>query len=127
DAPQHGFARTAPWRLDAVERGAGSLTMTLSLTSDDISSPAWPNRYRAVYTVTFGKTLSLSLAMQNRAGRPVVFEEALHTYFAVSDIDNVSVTGLSGRTYIDKTDAMRRKTQQGPVTLAKETDSLYLD
>jgi glucose-6-phosphate 1-epimerase len=128
EAPQHGFARVAPWRLDSVEqRGAGELTMTLSLTSEDSTSPFWPEAYRAVYTVTFGRTLSLSLAVQNRAGHPIVFEEALHTYFSVSDIAGVSVTGLSGRTYIDKTDGMQRKTQQGTVTLVKETDSLYLD
>jgi len=127
EAPQHGFVRTAPWRLEGVERAAGALTMTLSLTSDDVTSPFWPEPYRAVYTVTFGKNLSLALAVQNRAGKPVVFEEALHTYFAVSDIAGVSVTGLAGKTYIDKTDGMRRKTQEGAVTLAKETDSLYLD
>ena len=127
EAPQHGFARVAPWRLDSVERRAAELTMTLSLTSDDTTSPFWPEPYRAVYTVTFGPALALSLAVQNRAGRPIVFEEALHTYFAVSDIAGASVTGLSGRTYIDKTDGLRRKTQDGAVTLAKHTDSVYLD
>src|SRR5205823_10358827 len=79
EAPQHGFARVAPWRLDRVERSnPGELTMTLSLASDDASSPFWPEPYRAVYSVTFGRTLALSLAVQNRAGHPVVFEEALH-------------------------------------------------
>lgn len=128
EAPQHGFARVAPWRLDSVERrGAGELTMALSLTSDDSTSPFWPAPYRAVYTVSFGRRLSLSLAVQNRSGHAIVFEEALHTYFAVSDIARVSVTGLSGKTYIDKTDGLRRKTQEGAVTLAKHTDSVYLD
>jgi glucose-6-phosphate 1-epimerase len=129
EAPQHGFARVAPWRLDSVEQGrSGELTMSLSLTSDATTSPFWPDAYRAVYTVTFGRTLSLSLAVQNRAGKPIVFEEALHTYFAVSDISQVAVTGLGGKTYIDKTDGMQRKTQEAPrVTLAKETDSLYLN
>src|SRR5579872_4550509 len=128
EAPQHGFARTAPWRLTGVEQGAGGLALTFALASDDISSPFWPEPYRAAYTVTFGRALSMSLSVQNRAKQPVVFEEALHTYFAVSDIAKVGISGLAGRTYIDKTDGMRRKTQQEPlVTLAKETDSLYLD
>lgn len=127
EAPQHGFVRTAPWRLDGVERGAGSVTLTLSVGSDEVTSPYWPEPYRAVYAITFGRTLSLSFTVQNRAPRPVAFEEALHTYFAVSDVAQIAVSGLDGRTYIDKTDAMQRKTQHGDVRLAKETDSLYLD
>ena len=128
EAPQHGFARTAPWRLQSVEHSSGGLSLSFELSSDDVTSPFWPERYRATYTVGFGRTLSLALAVQNRAGKPVVYEEALHTYFAVSDIAKVGVSGLVGRTYIDKTDGMRRKTQQETlVTLAKETDSVYLD
>ena len=126
EAPQHGFVRATPWQLDGVERGAGGLTLTLGISSDGASSPFWPEPYRVLYTVTFGRALSLEMTVQNRAGHPIVFEEALHTYFAVSDIAGVSVTGLAGKTYIDKTDGMQRKTQQGAVTLAKETDSLYL-
>jgi len=127
EAPQHGFVRATPWRLDSVERGAGELTMTFSLSSDEATSPFWPEPYRALYTVSFGRTLSLTMTVQNRAGHPITFEEALHTYFAVSDIADVSVTGLSGRTYIDKTDGARRKAQDGAVTFAKHTDSVYLD
>lgn len=127
EAPQHGFARIAPWRLVAAERGAGDVTLRFELTSEDASSPFWPEPYHATYAVGFGRSLSLSLAVQNRARRPAIFEEALHTYFTVSNIGDVRISGLSGRTYIDKTDGMRRKRQAGPVSLAKETDSLYLD
>ena len=40
--------------------------------------------------------------MQNRARHPIVFEESLHTYFAISDISNIAISGLAGATYIDK-------------------------
>jgi glucose-6-phosphate 1-epimerase len=41
-APQHGFARTATWRLDGVETaGSKSLTVTLSLTDGDVGSTIW--------------------------------------------------------------------------------------
>jgi aldose 1-epimerase len=95
--PQHGFARTATWHLDAVETaGGGSLTLTLSLGDGDVGSPLWPERFRAIYSVTFAQTLSLRLAVQNRTTHPIVFEEALHSYFAISDIAPIAISGLAG-------------------------------
>jgi glucose-6-phosphate 1-epimerase len=129
NAPQHGFARTAPWRLDSVETtGSESLTLTLGLGDGDVGSPFWPEPFRATYTVTFAQTLSLRLAVQNRATHPITFEEALHAYFAVPDITGVAISGLAGTTYIDKTDAARRKPQTAAlVTITGETDRVYLD
>ena len=127
-APQHGFVRAAPWQLDKVETSRpGEVTLSLSITAEEATSPFWPEPFRAVYTVTFGPTLSVALAVQNRAGHEIVFEEALHTYFAVSDVVKVSVSGLAGTTYIDKVDGARRKTQDAtPIKLTGETDRVYL-
>jgi glucose-6-phosphate 1-epimerase len=128
-APQHGFARTAPWQLDGVETaGRESVTLTFSLGDGDVSSAFWPEPFRAVYTVVLAQTLSLRLAVQNRAAHPIIFEEALHSYFAISDISGVVISGLAGATYIDKTDAARRKPQTAALlTMTAETDSVYLD
>ena len=88
----------------------------------------WPEPFRAIYTVVFAKTLSLRLAVENRATHPIIFEQALHTYFAISDISSIAISGLAGTTYIDKTDALRRKAQTAAlVTVTAETDSVYLD
>jgi len=58
-APQHGFARTAPWHLDKVETaGRESLTLTFSLGDGDVGSPFWPEPFRVIYTVVFAQTLS---------------------------------------------------------------------
>ena len=127
-APQHGFVRAAPWKLEAVETSRpGEVTLRLGISEAEATSPFWPDAYRATYTVSFGKALSIELAVQNRAGHEIGFEEALHTYFAISDIAKVSVTGLSGTTFIDKVDGFRRKTQDAaPIKLSGETDRVYL-
>jgi glucose-6-phosphate 1-epimerase len=127
-APQHGFARTATWHLEGVETaGGGSLALTLSLGDGDVRSPFWPERFRAIYTVTFAQTLSLRLAVQNRATHPIVFEEALHSYFAISNVTEIAVSGLAGASYIDKTDAARKVQTADLVTITAETDRVYLD
>ena len=107
---------------------SGSLTLTLSLGDGDVGSAFWAEHFRAIYTVTFAQTLSLRLALQNRATQPIVFEEALHSYFAISDIAKIAISGLAGATYIDKTDAGRRKLQNADlVTITAEADRVYLD
>jgi glucose-6-phosphate 1-epimerase len=46
----------------------------------------------------------------------------------VGDVRQVSVAGLEGAAYMDKVDGAKRKTQTGAlITIAGETDRLYLD
>src|SRR5262249_49724902 len=99
---------------------AGGESLTLSLSDGDVVSPFWPEPFRVIYTVTFAQTLSLRLAMQKRATHPIIFEEALHTYFAISDIKDIAISGLAGTTYIDKTDAARRKLQPAALSPSRQ-------
>jgi glucose-6-phosphate 1-epimerase len=127
--PQHGFARTALWHLDSLDAAEpDALTLTFSLGDSDVSSSFWPQRFRATYTVVFANTLSLCLAVENLGTRPIVFEEALHTYLAISDIGEIAISGLAGTMYIDKTSAeQRRQRAAGLLSITAETDRVYLD
>ena len=127
-APMHGFARVAAWRLaSARQETDGSVVLTLDIDAAMAAHPVWPHAYAATYTVRVGPVLELTLEIVNLSDRPVTYEEALHTYLAVSDIDAVLVRGLAGTTYIDKTDGMRRKVQESEtLQLTAETDRVYL-
>jgi D-hexose-6-phosphate mutarotase len=92
------------------------------------SAIAAPLSAQGFHTTVFARTLSLRLAVQNRASHPITFEEALHSYFAVSDVTAVAIPGLGGTVYIDKTEAGRRKRQTTAlITIGAETDRVYLD
>ncbi|HTW51006.1 MAG TPA: hypothetical protein VME45_03820, partial [Stellaceae bacterium] len=118
-APQHGVARTAPWQLDRLEAAGEAVTFELSLATPG---------FALTYCVAFGADLALSLMARNTTDQPASFEEALHTYFAVSDVERVTVRGLEASTHIDKTANFARVAPtRAPLTLAKETDSVYLD
>jgi len=127
-APMHGFARITEWRLTSVgQETDGSVVLTLGIDAATATHPAWPDAYAATYTVRVGPRLEMTLEIVNRSDRPVVYEEALHTYLAVNDIDAVLLRGLAGTTYIDKTDGMRRKTQESEtLRIAAEIDRVYL-
>jgi glucose-6-phosphate 1-epimerase len=127
-APPHGFARAAAWSVESVERAAdGRVTAVLRLEPDDAMRAVWPHAFVLRHRVRVGAALDMTLEVENRSGAPLVFEEALHTYLAVADVQQVTVTGLAGTRYVDKTAAMALKVQGAePLRLTGETDSVYL-
>lgn len=119
NAPQHGFARTAPWELTGAAETADGAALDLSLAAEG---------FALSYRVEFGADLRLSLDVRNTSDREASFEEALHTYFAVSDVERIAVSGLEASGFIDKTADMRRCPPAGaPLRLTGETDRVYLD
>ena len=112
--PQHGWARTALWQIENVADDA----ITLS-----VPSQSW----RVHMKFDFGDTLRMRLEIENQSEVAQSFECALHTYFAVDDARNVIISGLDGKTYLDKTENYARKTQSGDVALRGQTDRVYLE
>jgi glucose-6-phosphate 1-epimerase len=128
-APVHGVARLSAWSLDrAAIEPDGTAVIRLSLASNAATHALGAPDFALTFEVRLGDALSMALTVVNPAQAPLTFEEALHSYFAVSDVRQVGVDGLSGVTFIDKTDAMARKTQgDAAITIGAETDRLYLD
>ena len=128
-APVHGVARISAWNLDGVTREAdGCAVVRLSLACGRHASTHVPHDLRLAYELRLGHNLSMALTVTNPADAPITFEEALHTYLSVGDVRQVSVAGLEGAAYMDKVDGAKRKTQTGAlITIAGETDRLYLD
>jgi len=125
-APQHGFARTSEWSLESVERVDGSVIVSLSLESSEATLALWPHAFRAVYRVTVGAELKLELSVTNTGNDSFSFEEALHTYHRVGDVERVRVAGLDSVTYLDNRDGNKAKTQRGDVVLTGAVDNAYL-
>jgi glucose-6-phosphate 1-epimerase len=125
-APAHGFGRLTPWTLcDASQPDDRSIALTLML-EDDNASPVWPHYFHADVRVVIGPTLTVSLEVHNSDTIPFTFEEALHTYFTVGNIQQVTVSGLEGTEYLDKADGGARKRQDGQIRFTGETDRVYL-
>ena len=125
--PDHGFARTAEWAVESVEGGATSMAITFALEPDDTTRTLWPHDFRLRHRVRIGRTLELTLVAENPSRAAWVFQEALHTYLRVGDVEAAAVEGLAGVSYIDKADGMARKRQGAePVRLRGLTDRVYL-
>jgi glucose-6-phosphate 1-epimerase len=116
----HGFARTSQWRVEKSAIGNSFVELTFAL---DV-----PQHSNLRYVVRIGKALEMQLQVHNDYATPLTFEEALHTYLAVSHVRLVFVQGLRGRCFIDKTDEMRRKTDADDLLgVGAETDRVYVN
>jgi glucose-6-phosphate 1-epimerase len=124
----HGFARIQTWEVREVSQAStGEVVVRLGLP--DSPSAAFFPKFTAEYWVTVGKTLTAQLVVANvSAGQDFTFENCLHSYFQVGDIDAVSITGLKGADYLDKTENFARKTERAEhIKITRETDRIYLD
>lgn len=118
----HGFARLATWEVrdTSPERVLFSLSHT-------------PTQHEGVFPYCFtahleaqvsDHALTLSLHMRNDDDHPFTFEEALHTYVAVSDIRTVTLTGLEGQSYVDTSDGLTHL-HDAPLHFTGPTDRIY--
>ena len=128
DGPAHGFARTQPWQLDFGAYAADELHLSLTLGPTELSRPLGFDNFLVAYQITFGRELRLRLSVANDGKEPLHFEEALHTYLHVGDVEQARVHGLYETDYLDKTDNFARKTQTAPIlTFTGPTDRPYLN
>jgi glucose-6-phosphate 1-epimerase len=124
----HGFARTQTWDLrEVAQLPTGGVCLRLSLP--DSPSAALFQKFSATYTITIGQTLTAELTVVNLSpDQDFTFENCLHSYFTVGDISAISITGLKGVDYLDKTENFARKTERAEhIKISQETDRIYLD
>lgn len=128
ESPMHGIVRTRLWSLEEVQvPEQGPATVRFSFHSSAETLALWPHEFRLTLEFVLGTTLDVRWEVENTGATPFTFEQALHPYFPVGNIHQASVSGLRGALYIDKTDALQRKTDAAEaVVFSQETDRLYL-
>ena len=126
--PGHGFARTVPWELlETKALEDGSTLLRFGLIGNDATRAQWPHRSTAQLEVKIGKALRVELITANTGTAPFELGEALHTYFQISDVGNMTIRGLEGCEYIDKVGATTRRTQQDGIVITGEVDRVYVN
>jgi glucose-6-phosphate 1-epimerase len=125
--PSHGFARIQDWTLAFAALAGDDLHMTFTLGPTEMSRDLGYDNFRLAYQLTIGRTLTMQLTVVNDQKVPLLFEEALHTYYAVADIHEVTVDGLDAVSYLDKNDNFKSKMQHGAITITEPTDRVYLN
>lgn len=128
NAASHGFARTSPWTLHFAALAGDDLHLSLTLDHTDVMQQLGFSNFELAWYGILGRDLTLRLTVVNTGQEPLLFEEALHTYLAVSSSVDATVTGLQGTEYLDKTEAFARKTQDNEaLRFTGEVDRAYVN
>lgn len=126
-APAHGYVRSLDWQLLGIDQLDGAVTLQFTFDSRKQPLPDWPHAAELQLNIRLDHQLHLELRSRNLGTQPLVLSQALHSYFAVSDIRDVSVSGLDGCRYIETLEGWQERQQQGELGFAGETDRIYLD
>ena len=126
--PNHGFVRNRMWQVrDVFSTPDGETKITLGLVDTPETREIWDYSFDMAIAITVGRVLTVELITRNTGDKAFTITQALHTYFQIGDINQVTVLGLKDREYLDKVDGGKQKTQTGEVTFAGECDRIYLD
>lgn len=124
----HGFARLMDWDLvEAVANREAGATLRFRLPETAMRDAWRPLHAQLMVRVT--DTLAIELLVTNTTqDLTLEFETCLHTYFAVGDAREISITGLGSTEYLDKTNHDAAQTESSePIRIHAQTDRTYLD
>ncbi|MDA9211171.1 D-hexose-6-phosphate mutarotase [Methylophilaceae bacterium] len=122
----HGFARVIPWKLlESSQLKNGATKIVLKMLPTEAVTKQLTYSFELILTIVVGETLYLNLKTTNLSDSPFVISEGYHTYFYISDIENIKVTGLEDSVYNDKIDNFARGVEKTPITFNNEFDRVY--
>ncbi len=128
-AMQHGPVRNVTWKVVACQAGNnGSLLLGLE---PDRTAPggdavdAYAKHLEVRLDIELGPTLRMALSTQNSGPEPFALTQALHTYFAVGDVEQVQLQGVEGLRYDSRVDGTQGNLQVGAFQLQTLCDNTY--
>ncbi len=122
----HGLVRGRDWQLQGIADVEGAVRVDFTLPDAQGDLPGWPHTVELTLSIVMAEQLSLTLTTYNLDNVPVTISQALHSYFAVSDVRNVQVEGVEDLGYIETLENWEPRTQAGALAFAGETDRIYL-
>ncbi len=124
----HGFARTLPWEVVAAEQRPEAVALSFKLLPSQTTRDLGFDHFVLMYEVVVGETLSLALEVENLGDTPLIFEEALHAYYSVDEVQQIEVSAVGDTDYLDRAhQAVRKHAPAGAIRFTGETDQLHLN
>jgi len=124
---QHGFARTSIWKLVLSEELEDNTThIILELTSNLETKKIWNYDFTLHLAVTIGEKLDIEMSVTNRDKKAFEISTALHSYFNISDIENILIEGVEGCRYFDAL-SKKEELQNEKLNFTEEVDRVYFN
>ena len=130
NSPSHGFARLAEWELTNTSAAANGDVKLVFALPEDVSIKANEPAVKMNFIVTVSDELTMELDITNLSSKNFTFENCLHTYFEVGDINQISISGLEQLPFDDfaaGAGGARRPAENSVLRITKETNRVYFD
>ncbi|HTB51736.1 MAG TPA: D-hexose-6-phosphate mutarotase [Ferruginibacter sp.] len=126
--PQHGFARLSTWSVKTTTVSPQNVvSITLQLQDSAETKTLWPFSFIAEIIVTIDTKLEVTLRCTNTDNRSFDYSDALHSYFNVKDIADITIDGLMGATYFPAGSETGIQQQEKSLSITKEENRRYLN
>ncbi|CAB3990399.1 glucose-6-phosphate 1-epimerase [Paramuricea clavata] len=125
--PQHGFARTATWKVhkQPEKDKDGNIVAVLLLEDTEETRKIWNHNFKFWYTLTLKNCeFSMEVNIQNTGAEDFEFTSLLHTYYNV-DIEKAKLQGLQGCDFLDKVNGGEHKEENEFLQISANVDSVY--
>lgn len=125
--PSHGWVRNLPWLLEQASSDDNGVSIRLRYPLPAGIPVDWAAQARLTLTLQIGHELILQLETTNLSTQTLTLSQALHSYFAVSHIDQILVHPLQQVRYIDTLRDWQTFSDNDTLRIHQETDRIYLD
>jgi glucose-6-phosphate 1-epimerase len=116
DLPSHGLVRNQFWDLESTDVTEDGVVAKLRCDSADWS---------VVATISMGTSLEVALQSTNLADQEMMISGALHSYFSVGDVREITIKGLEETDYLDTVGDPTVGHQNGVIGIDREVDRYY--
>ena len=125
DLPQHGYARTSQFEVSSTIADRQATSITLTLDAAQAPSPDWENRVALEVEISLSDVLWMEMRSQNLSTSTLTLSNALHSYFAISQRQQVTIPAVTGLTYLDKLQDYLPRQQTSGISFDSEIDRVY--
>lgn len=128
DLPQHGFARIMDWEVaETATLDAGETMIRLQLKSSGETMKYWPHEFVAEMRFVIGPSLEVALKVTNTSDKEIDYTCALHSYFNISALSNISIEGLQNTAYENQLDGKEYRQEEEVLTISEPLTRHYFD
>jgi glucose-6-phosphate 1-epimerase len=123
---QHGFARNVNWDVKSMS----DTSVVLEMAPSDYTKAIWDKEFLCKFTVDLdADQLNTKMKVENKGEEAFDFQAALHSYFTVSSLDKLELTGsFKGKEFLNKLagDGGEMQTEERDIiTITEEYDRVY--
>ena len=123
---QHGFARNVNWTVKSMT----DTTVELEMAPSDYTKAMWDKEFLCTFSVALeDDKLSTKMFVENKGEESFDFQAALHSYFTVSAMDNLSIAGsFKGKEFLNKmvNGGEMQTEEREEITISEEYDRVYM-